>query len=210
MTSPTPERLSISGHHLPSFRLPELGIPEKSLIAIELSTQYATARLDFSSETPLRKPTDYYAAFRRLARRLSSDCLQLGLAVPIVLSIKLPADADSTIAGAWRQADFDTELNAGEFQMLIVVDDLENAILTDSFVPKGLLTPITPATNEAYRGSLRTAIETDPRSAQLLGKIIEPNWQTPGKIADQLLELAESYFPDDESPAIFTSSLPTV
>jgi hypothetical protein len=50
----------------------------------------------------------------------------------------------------------------------------------------------------------------DAISEQLFGKIIEPSWNSPEKITEQLIELAESYFPDDESSTNTTPSLPTV
>lgn len=181
-----------------------LGFPRKArLVRIILTPQVAGIWLDLRYLESTISAQDIYPAIRNIARRVDEDCKQMGLVVPVVVAIQPPA-LDEATSIAWRQMDADTDLNAGEF--IVRVFDAASSGNQNSFIaefqqivsgelhPKDLIQPVRPRSDADYRAALlESSEESRPEMhTYLLRKCIEPNWNTPQKVAAFLGDLASS------------------
>lgn len=166
-----------------------------------LTPQVAGIWLDLSALASTVSAQDIYPAIRNIARMVDEDCKQMGLVVPVVVAIQPPALDDSAFI-KWIQMDADTDLNAGEFIVRVfssVSSADDNALVAEfqqivsaEFHPKDLIRPVRPRSDADYRAALlESSDESRPKMhTYLLRECIEPNWNTPEKVAPFLKDLA--------------------
>lgn len=214
--SPPPtERVELDASALKDFALAPLGFSaDAKLRQIVITPLLAAVRLDLSSQAPDTSPEDLHPAMRRLALRLDEDCKQMGIVVPVVVVPQLPDGMTETLRTTWQQIDADTDLNAGEFAVRVptfprpkpgseksapekppgeeqLVDRLMEELTAARFHPPSLDIPIRPRGDADYRQALRdSSAESRPAEhTRLLQEILEPNWDTPDRLPNQLLDL---------------------
>lgn len=225
--SPT-DRVTLDSATLKDFPLTQLGFPATVVLReIVVTPLLATVLLDLSTLPKEPTPADLYPAIRRLALRLDEDCKQMGLVVPVVVVPRLPDDTTADLRGAWQQIDADTDLNTGEFAVRLparpsaatsekapteqnLVEALMKNLSTDTFHPLSLVNPVRPRNDDDYREALyeSSAESRSSEHTRLLLEILYPNWDTPDRARDQILELAlaiASEPPKEEAPHEFTS-----
>lgn len=221
---------------LERFDLAPLGFPAGAkLHQLVVTHLLAAVWLDLSTMKGQIASEGLYPAIRRLALRIDEDCKQMGVAVPVVVVPQLPDDTPEDDRQKWRQIDADTDLNAGEFTVRLPthtspqtvtarksssenppgeakpVERLMRELTTAEFNPLSLDIPIRPRGDSDYRQALReSSAESRPAEhTRLLQEILEPNWDTPDRLPNQLLDLvaaianeplqAESKSNDDSS-----------
>ena len=203
------QSIELEGNELALLTPSALGFPTQAKIGIRkvfISTQSAVIWIKLEKQCNDLDPSDFYPAFRELALTIDEDCKQMGLVVPVVITLQLPLETD---AFKWSQLDTDTDLNSGEFAVrlptgatdfrVIAADDKQMeafiaTIQSQQFALGSLTDPIRPRNEDDYRDALLRADFSyrSPMHKELIAEYIQPNWKNPANLAKQLNDFVKS------------------
>ncbi len=203
------QSIVLEGKNLALLVPSNLGFPAHADVRIRkilVNTHSAVIWVKFGDSCCDVEPAEFYPGLRQLALTIDEDCKQMGLVVPVVITLQVPSGGRAL---DWSQLDTDTDLNSGEFAVrlpqdttdfrVISADDEQMeefiaTILSRQFAPGRLTQPIRPRNEEDYREVL---LQTDfsYRSAmhkELITDYIQPNWKNPENLTTQLGEFVQN------------------